>query len=270
MWSRPTSPTLTHLRLALALSALFVLAACASDPPPDPAVSGTDVATPDPAPLALSAADLEGDWVYCDGPTSLDTDVSFEGGRVSTYIDDRPGVSGDYAVEGTDLVVRDVRYAAGVAGSVLTLTASDGASDGAAVYARTESACPAGPPQTAAPEGGAAVRSEILDIARTEVRKSGLAGEVDFQEPWLRQSGDWAFLEVEFRRPNGGFIYDTDPSYCDADAQVKLLLRSVNGSWEVVSGGGDEGAYCVSDFAGYGHYVDDFGEPRSIFPESPY
>ena len=75
---------------------------------------------------------------------------------------------------------------------------------------------------------------------------------------------------MEFRRPNGGFIYDTDPNYCEADAQVKLLLRSVNGAWEVVSGGGDGGAYCVSDFAGYGHYVDDFGAPRSIFPESPY
>ncbi|MGB3545182.1 hypothetical protein [Rubrivirga sp.] len=230
-----------------------------------------------PAPATFSSADLEGSWLYCDGPSLLDTEVSFEGDRFNTYIDGRPGLSGDYAAEGGDLVVGESRYAAVLSGPVLALVSDDGG----AVYARTASACPPGakaPPVSMGSESeqGSPELSTILDIARAEVRKSGLPGEVAFQDPWLRQSGDWAFLEAEFRRPNGEFIYDTDPDYCGFDATVQLLLRRANGSWSVESGEGvqrgaeEEGQYCISDVPDYSPYVDDFGAPRSIFPDLPY
>ena len=86
----------------------------------------------------------------------------------------------------------------------------------------------------------------------------------------MRRSGDWAFMKAEIRRPDGGYIFDSDPDYCDADAMIEILLRRQGNSWRVISGDGSETQYCVSDFAGYNWYVENYGAPRSILPPSPY
>ena len=111
-------------------------------------------------------------------------------------------------------------------------------------------------------------RSAILEIARTEVGESGLEGDVEFDEIWMRRAQEWAFLRAEIRRPGGGFLYDTDPNYCDADAVIELLLRLSDGRWTIVSGANQGYPYCVSDFRGYDHYTTEFGAPASLFPST--
>ena len=124
--------------------------------------------------------------------------------------------------------------------------------------------------QTYEPQRGSSERNAILDIGRAEVRESGLRGNVRFYGVWMRRSGDWAFMKAEIRRPNGSYIFDTDPDYCDADAMIEILLRRQGNGWRVVSGDGAETQYCVSDFAGYNWYVENYNAPRSLFPPSPY
>lgn len=119
------------MRRLFSLVLLLGLTACASEAPPD--------ASPE-ARTAHTREAVEGSWVYCSGPTVLDTEAAFEGERVSTYIDGRPGLVGDYEIQGADLVLPDVRYPAGVEGPLLRLTTEDGP----AVYARTGSDCPSG------------------------------------------------------------------------------------------------------------------------------
>ena len=115
-------------------------------------------------------------------------------------------------------------------------------------------------------EDGVPERTAILEIARAEVRRSGLDGDVAFSDPWGRQSGEWAFVRAAFRRPDGREIFETDPDYCEADAVVELLLRRDGSGWEVVSGERDGSPYCVSDVAGYDRYEREFGAPISLFP----
>ena len=93
---------------------------------------------------------------------------------------------------------------------------------------------------------GSSERSDLLEFARAQVRESGLEGEVEFSDPWVRQSEAWAFVRAAFRRPDGREIFETDPDYCDSDAVVELLLRRNGSEWEIVSGDREGNPYCVS------------------------
>ena len=123
-------------------------------------------------------------------------------------------------------------------------------------------------PDTSAPDGSAAEpdRAAALALAREEVRRSGLPGEVEFHDVWLRRQGDWAFLRAEIRRPGGAYIYDTDPAYCEGDAFVQLLLRRADDEWTLATGDRAGAPFCVSDAPDYGPYVRDYGAPAALFP----
>ena len=148
--------TLSLVALALCL------AACGSDadapddgvstagPVSDPAVSEAgpldeasgagDVSTAGSLGGPLDAATLDGDWTYCSGPSVLDTEASFGGSDVRTYIDGRPGMAMPYTIEGADLVLDDgSRYTARPTrtGRMLVLVTDDGD----ATYAR-DGFCP--------------------------------------------------------------------------------------------------------------------------------
>ena len=121
--------------------------------------------------------------------------------------------------------------------------------------------------QSYEPARGTSDRSQMLDIARQQVRTSGLSGLVEFWHVWMRCSGNWAFMRADIPRPGGGF---PPTSYCDADTMIELLLRRHGSDWRIISGEGSETQFCYSDFAGYGWYVENYGAPRSIFPPSPF
>lgn len=118
------------------------------------------------------------------------------------------------------------------------------------------------------PIRGSADRNAILDVARREIRRSGLSGRVEFQNVWVRRSGDWAFFSGDAARP-GGSVLPSD--YCDADPVVALLLRHDGSAWQVLRGGqdGEQHSYCVSDDSGYGWWMQGLDVPRDLFPPSP-
>ena len=87
----------------------------------------------------LTAADIEGDWVYCDGPTVLDESVSFTDDNVRTYLHDRPAMFATFDVRDGQIDLDDGRsYRAERSGETLSLAGADGRS----VYARSEADCP--------------------------------------------------------------------------------------------------------------------------------
>lgn len=51
--------------------------------------------------------------------------------------------------------------------------------------------------QTYEPARGTSERSQILDIARQQVRTSGLTGPVEFWHVWMDRSGDWVFMRAD-------------------------------------------------------------------------
>jgi len=134
------------------LSLALLLAACGSDESPDDGVStagsisedataGDDVSTAGSAAPASSAdlANLDGDWVYCGGPSALDESATFEGTTVRTYLHDRPAASMPVQIQDDKLTLDDGRsYFGKVEGDVLRLTGDDGT----AIYARSATACP--------------------------------------------------------------------------------------------------------------------------------
>ena len=136
------------------LSLVLLLTACAADEAPDDGVSTAGSLSDDAAEAApdqeVSTAGsatpgtealtgIDGDWVYCDGPTALDDAVTVEGTGLQTYLNDRPASSMPFRVASDQLVLDDGRtFRGAVEGDVLRLTGDDGTS----VYARSSGACP--------------------------------------------------------------------------------------------------------------------------------
>jgi hypothetical protein len=89
------------------------------------------------------------------------------------------------------------------------------------------------------PPKGAPLRSEVLNALRPTVEKE-TAGPVIFVVQALNVMGEWAYVEADPRRPNGGKIDWRQTKFrrdFEADmfsGLVLALLRKQGGSWKVV------------------------------------
>ena len=116
------------------------------------------------------------------------------------------------------------------------------------------------------PAAGSAERKAIMDSLRQPVTKE-LGQSVVFVVAQLKVCGNWAFLEAEPQRPDGGPVDWTAGAYADAVADdmcggyIHALLIKKSGRWQV-----REHVICATDVP-WVTWPDDFGAPATLFPQ---